>query len=101
MKIETLGDRTIVNDPVTPMEIYHVEGDQHSDTSLMVYFPAAKILVQADLFSTHFLTEPSGPSLLENIQRRNLDVRTHVPLHGEIRTHEEFTKLVQPVRAGH
>jgi glyoxylase-like metal-dependent hydrolase (beta-lactamase superfamily II) len=99
MKLETVGDRTVIADPLTPMEMYHVQDDAHSDTSLMVYFPTAKILVQADLFSTHFLTQPSAPSLLDNITKRRLDVRTHVPLHGEIRSHEEFTKLAQAAAA--
>ena len=68
---------------------------------LIAYFPAEKLLVEADLFT------PSGPgrplpdapnasarALYRNVQRLGLDVETIVPIHGGPGPWSEFAAFV-------
>ena len=58
--IETVGDAAVVKDAMKAMEIFHVDDSEimHSESMLMVYFPAERILVQADSYNPPTRTCP-------------------------------------------
>jgi glyoxylase-like metal-dependent hydrolase (beta-lactamase superfamily II) len=84
--VEAFGDELIVKDAMRTVALYHIAGNPHSDTMLMVHLPADRVLVQVDAFSPGAQVNPYAANLLENIQRRKLSVDRIVPLHGTIAT---------------
>jgi glyoxylase-like metal-dependent hydrolase (beta-lactamase superfamily II) len=88
VQIETVKDRHELKDSTRTVEIYHIAGNPHADTLLMIYFPAERILVQGDMFSPPAVgaAPPPGfpfvPNTMENIQRAKLQVDTLLPIHG-------------------
>jgi hypothetical protein len=73
---------------------------------LMAYLPQSKILVNADLYSP-----PQGGNLanvgenaavlFRNVERLNLDVAQHVPIHGNPGPEADFERIVARWRPGH
>lgn len=88
LQIETVKDKLEMKDSMRTMEIYHIAGNPHADTLLMIYFPAEHILVQGDMFTPPAAgaAPPPGfpfvPNTMENIQKANLRVDTLLPIHG-------------------
>jgi hypothetical protein len=83
------------------LEIYRIDGDRHAADLMMVYIPKAKILVEADDFtsSTPQVPTPTGvrpavfsANLMKNVQRLKLDVTTMSPLHGVVVPFSDFQK---------
>jgi hypothetical protein len=83
----------------------------HDGGLLMVYFPAERLLVEADAFTPGppNAPPPAEPSpfamnLYENVVRLKLDVAQLAPLHGRVVPWSEFLraigKLNQPPPAG-
>ena len=65
------------------LQISRIVGDPHCDGILMAYLTRERILFQVDAFSPGAAAAPFAAALLENIEERNLRVRTIVPLHGQ------------------
>ena len=102
----------VVTDGDKILEIYHVQdmsyetGDRtlaqghHSEDMLIAYMPKEKLLFNADLYSppaqgaTPGAPTPAMRTLQQNIVKLRLDPQRHVPAHGRVGTHEEFTTLV-------
>jgi glyoxylase-like metal-dependent hydrolase (beta-lactamase superfamily II) len=103
----------VVTDGDRILEILHVQdmayelGDpslrqgHHSLDMLIAYLPRERILMNADLYSppAEGAPRPTGPTLgmrtlYENIRKLKLDPERHVPAHGRVGTHEEFTSLM-------
>lgn len=88
LQVETVKDKHVLKDASRTVEIYHIAGNPHADTLLMVYFPAERILVQGDMYSPPAAgaAPPPGfpflPNTMENIQKANLRVDTLLPIHG-------------------
>jgi glyoxylase-like metal-dependent hydrolase (beta-lactamase superfamily II) len=88
LQIETVKDKHVLQDATRTVEIYHIAGNPHADTLLMVYFPAERILVQGDMYTPPAAgtAPPAGfpfvPNTMENIQKANLRVDTLLPIHG-------------------
>jgi glyoxylase-like metal-dependent hydrolase (beta-lactamase superfamily II) len=82
--VETIDDERVIEDPARTVALYHVAGNPHSDTMLMVHLPAEGVVIQVDAYSPTSQAHPYAANLLENIQRRNLRVDRVVPLHGAI-----------------
>jgi glyoxylase-like metal-dependent hydrolase (beta-lactamase superfamily II) len=88
LQVQTVKDKHVMMDATRTMEIYHIAGNPHADTLLMIYFPAERILVQGDMFSPPNVgaAPPVGfpfvPNTMENIQKANLRVDTLLPIHG-------------------
>ena len=82
--IETVDDHRVIEDPARTVALYHVAGNPHSDTMLMIHLPAERIIIQVDAYSPGSPSHPYAANLLENIQRRKLRVDRVVPLHGAI-----------------
>ena len=97
LTIETVDDSVVIKDAKMTVELFHIAGNPHADTLLMAYFPAARILVEADAFSPGAAAEPYAANLLENITRHNLKVARIVPLHGPIAPFSDLVKA-QPAK---
>jgi uncharacterized protein (TIGR02246 family) len=78
------------------VEIHQVRGAQHSgpfqhaETLLIVYLPAEKLLIEADLYTppapnaTVPAYAPFAANLVENIDQLGLQVDRIVPIHGRV-----------------
>jgi hypothetical protein len=75
------------------MEIYHLAEDPHVQTAVVVYFPKERVLVSADSFSATWPTQAYVGNLIAQVQKRQLRVDTHVPIHGTPMKSAEVTKL--------
>ena len=94
--IETVDEELVLRDSAMTMNLYRIAGSPHADTLLMAYFPASRVLVEADVFSPGSAVNPYAANLLENITRYRLRVDRIVPLHGAITPYAELLK-VQPM----
>jgi glyoxylase-like metal-dependent hydrolase (beta-lactamase superfamily II) len=90
--VETVEDERVIEDSARTVALYHVAGNPHSDTMLMVYLPAERVVIEVDAYSPASQAHPYAANLLDNIVRRKLRVDRVVPLHGAI---APFTDLVQ------
>ena len=101
LKIETVKDKYVLKDAMRTVELYHIAGNLHGDTLLMVYLPAERILVQADVYTppaanaTAPAAFPFAPNLMDNIQKANLRVDRLLPIHGRMMPFADFRTAVQ------
>ena len=91
--VETVDEEMVIRDSAMTVNLYHVAGNPHSDTMLMAYFPAQKVVVEVDAFSPGSAVNPYAANLLENITKRRLTVDRIVPLHGTIAPFAELKKV--------
>ncbi|RPH63252.1 MAG: MBL fold metallo-hydrolase, partial [Acidobacteria bacterium] len=98
LQIETVGNEAVVKDAGRTMQIYHVDGSNHAESMVMVYFPAERLLVQADLYKPANPNAARLPNLIENIQKRKVRVDRHVPLHGPVTSQAQFTKVLETLK---
>ena len=96
LSLQTVDDELVIEDAEMRMELYRIDGNPHADTLLMAYFPQARLLVQADAFSSGRDLQPFAANLLENVRRRDLRVDRIAPIHGAV---GPFTDLVDAVLA--
>jgi glyoxylase-like metal-dependent hydrolase (beta-lactamase superfamily II) len=95
----TERDMRELTDGKRTLRVYRVIGGQHADAMLMVYLPAEKMLIEADMFTPavalNATASEAGPRaeipliltpepliLYNNIKRLKIEVETIVPLHG-------------------
>ena len=95
LKIRAVGQTHVINDRMRTIEVHHVAGNPHNGNMLVVYLPAEKILIQADLYNPPAAgaTNPVFPfaaNLLETIQRKRLQVDRVVGIHGNPVPFTEF-----------
>jgi glyoxylase-like metal-dependent hydrolase (beta-lactamase superfamily II) len=105
LALQTFTDRYTISDGQKAIELFHIEGLNHSDNMLVAYIPQDKILVNADLYSP----PPEGGNLanvnnnavvfFNNVKRLKLDVARHVPIHGNPGPQADFERIVGPVAA--
>jgi hypothetical protein len=74
------------------VRVYHVAGNPHSDTMLMVHVPRERVLIEVDAYSPGAGPHIYAANLLENIDKRKLRVDRIVPLHGTIGSMADFRK---------
>jgi glyoxylase-like metal-dependent hydrolase (beta-lactamase superfamily II) len=92
LKVERVESRYVLGDAGRRLEVYPITGSAYADTLVMVYLPAERLLVEADVFSPveslgYAWTRygyPFASNFAENIQSRKLKVDRIVPLHGQI-----------------
>lgn len=88
LRLITVNDKHVIADSVRVIEVYPVTGSPHSGSMLIVYLPAERLLVQADLYNPPAANAPPPASfpfaanLLENIQRLGLQVDRVIGIHG-------------------
>ena len=95
-----VGDEYVLKDNTMALNLYHVLDTAHADTNLLVYFPTARVLTDADLYfpddrRTVNDTDPQGHatfihSLLLNINYRKLPVDRMMPIHGKLVPYSQF-----------
>jgi glyoxylase-like metal-dependent hydrolase (beta-lactamase superfamily II) len=95
LKLRAVGQAHVINDPLRTVEVHHVAGNAHNGGMLVVYLPADKILIQADLYAPPAATAvnpvfPFAANLHENIVRKRLQVDRVVGIHGPPVAFAEF-----------
>src|SRR5947209_4990462 len=93
--IEAVTDKYELKDATRTVEIYPIP-NLHSDTMLIVYFPAERLLIEADLYNPPAANAPPpppnapppvspfAPSVVSTVQKLGLHVDRIVPIHGRI-----------------
>ena len=87
LKLVTVADKHVLPDAQRPVELYHV-ANPHAGSMLVAYLPAERLLVQADLYNPPAPNAPPPPgfpfvkSLVDDVQRRGLQVDRVVGIHG-------------------
>jgi glyoxylase-like metal-dependent hydrolase (beta-lactamase superfamily II) len=106
LELQTFTDQYTISDGNETIELYHVDGLNHSDNMLVAYLPKEKILVNADLYTPPAQgaaapanVSPNAVALFQNIKRLKLDVAQHVPIHGNPGGNADFERIVGPVAA--
>jgi glyoxylase-like metal-dependent hydrolase (beta-lactamase superfamily II) len=105
LELQTFTDRYTISDGNETIELYHVEGLNHSDNMAIVYLPKEKIMINADLYGPPAAggnlanVNPNAVALFRNIKRLKLDVAQHVPIHGNPGPNADFERIVGPVAA--
>jgi glyoxylase-like metal-dependent hydrolase (beta-lactamase superfamily II) len=105
LELQTFTDKYMISDGNETIELYHVDGLNHSDNMLIAHLPKEKIVVNADLYGrppaggTLANESPNAMALFRNIKRLKLDVATHVPIHGNPGSNADFDRIVGPVAA--
>jgi glyoxylase-like metal-dependent hydrolase (beta-lactamase superfamily II) len=90
LRIESVTTKQVLASGTRKVEIHHIAGSAHAGSLLMVYLPAEKLLIEADVYSppaANATTIPPAPfaaNLVENIDRLRLNVERIVPIHGRI-----------------
>ena len=82
--VETVTDTRTITDGARSLVLYHVADNPHSDTMLMAYLPAERLLIEADAFSPGGTYHPYAANLLGHVRRLKLRVTRILPLHGTI-----------------
>ena len=59
--VEAVADKRVLQDSTRTVEIYHMAGNAHSSTMLMVYFPAERLIVEADVYNPPALPAANAP----------------------------------------
>jgi glyoxylase-like metal-dependent hydrolase (beta-lactamase superfamily II) len=105
LELQTFTDHYTISDGNETIELYHVDGLNHSDNMLVAYLPKEKIVINADLYGP----PPAGGNLANvsnnavvlyrNLKRLKLDVAQHVPIHGNPGSNADFERIVGPVAA--
>lgn len=82
-KIESAGDKRVLQDATHSIELHHIENLAHSNGMLVAYLPKERILFTAD-FNIPAAGQPVSPAigtLVQNIDRLRLDFDRHVLVH--------------------
>jgi glyoxylase-like metal-dependent hydrolase (beta-lactamase superfamily II) len=87
-KIEGISEKYELKDQTRSIEIYPFP-TQHSDSMLIVYFPAERLLVEADLYTPPAdnaapASFPFAASLAEGVRKLGLRPSRLMPIHGFI-----------------
>ena len=104
-RVEGVATKRVLTDSVRTVEIHHLRGNAHSASMLVVYLPAEKLLIEADVFTppaagaTAPIRAPFAANLLENIERLGLQVDYIVPLHGRIVPLADLRAAVEATKA--
>jgi len=105
LALQTYTDKYTISDGNETIELYHVDGLNHSDNMAIVYLPKEKIAINADLYSPPAAggnlanVNANAVALFRNIKRLKLDVAQHVPIHGNPGPNADFDRIVAPVAA--
>jgi glyoxylase-like metal-dependent hydrolase (beta-lactamase superfamily II) len=89
--VEGVRDRRVLTDGTRTVELRHIVGNGHDDGLLMVYLPAEKLVIEADVFTP---LAPNAPpptpvspfsvNFVDNLTQQGLVVDQILPLHGRV-----------------
>jgi glyoxylase-like metal-dependent hydrolase (beta-lactamase superfamily II) len=105
LAVQGFTDQYTISDGNQTIEIYHVDGLNHSDNMAIVYLPKDKIVINADLYGPPAAggnipnVSANAVALYRNVKRLKLDVSQHVPIHGNPGSNADFERIVGPVAA--
>ena len=85
----------ILSDNFNSVTLYPVS-NVHSETMLLGYFPAQRVLFQADLYNEGFAVHPYVAGLLDEVKKRNLRVDRVMTGHGKL---VPFAQMVKDAAA--
>jgi glyoxylase-like metal-dependent hydrolase (beta-lactamase superfamily II) len=96
IRIERVDDARTLKDAAMEMTLYHLAGSTHGDGILAVYFPRERLYAEADVWNPGSQLQPHVRSLMEDIERRRLQIDRIVPLHGQqVRPFAELQEAVK------
>jgi flavorubredoxin len=74
----------VLGDETRTIELHHIKNLEHSDAMLVAYLPKEKILFTADFNvpAPGQAVSPSIATLVQNIERLQLDFDRHVMVHA-------------------
>src|SRR6266849_4365507 len=103
-KLETYRDRYAISDGDQSVTSYHLQGFNHAQDMAIVYLPAQKILINADMGPPPAGTPAANVAansvaLYNNMKRLKLEVSQHVPIHGNPSSNADFERTVGPAAA--
>ena len=103
-KLETYRERHAISDGTQSIISYNITGFNHAQDMAIVYLPASKILISADMGpppagAPAAQVNANAVALYNNIRRLKLDVSQHVPIHGNPSSQADFERTVGPVAA--
>jgi len=103
-KLETYRERHAISDGTQSVISYNLTGFNHAQDMAIVYLPASKILISADMGpppagAPAANVNANAVALYNNIKRLKLDVTQHVPIHGMPSSQADFERTVGPVAA--
>ena len=88
LMLETVADDDTLElgDGRRTMQVFRMGDNPHADGTLVVYLPAERMLIQADMFIPGVGGEfaDTAAALLQAIEDRNLRVNRLVPIHGAV-----------------
>jgi glyoxylase-like metal-dependent hydrolase (beta-lactamase superfamily II) len=102
---ETVTSKYTISDGSRNLDLLPVSALNHVEGMLIAYLPKEKLLINGDLYSppapntTPPPASASNTALRNTIERLQLDVAQHVPIHGRVGTHDEFMKVTLVTRA--
>lgn len=83
-KVEGVIEKIVLRDDTRTLELHHIEKLEHSDGMVVAFLPKERILFTAD-FNVPRPGQPVSPSiatLVQNIERLQLDFDRHVMVHA-------------------
>ncbi len=98
--VEAVADKRVLTDGTQTLELYRLQGSNHTDTMLLGYLPKQKVLIEADVYTPAPANAPPAPptketiNLNDNLKRLKLDVQQITPLHGRLVTIADLKKVV-------
>ena len=99
LMLETVaGDDTLeLGEGRSTMQIFRMGDNPHADGALVVYLPAQRMLIQADMFIPGVGGEfaETAEALLEAIEDRRLRVDRLVPIHGAVMALSDLEEAVE------
>lgn len=102
-RFEVFTGKLLLADDSRPVELHSILGSGHNDAFVMAWLPVQKILVEADAWTPTppgakppATVNPLWLNLDENIRRLGIEVRHIQPLHGVMRTVDEFRAALLP-----
>jgi hypothetical protein len=96
LQLQLVDDTLTLKDAAMELQLYHLLDNQREGTNLFAYVPQGRLLVQADLYDNTWERHLWGQNVLDNIERRKLQVDRDVPVHGAM---EPFAAMVQNIKS--
>ena len=99
--VEGVTEKRVLQDATRTLEIYPMTGNPHADTLLMVYLPAERMLIQADIYNppnpgaAPAPSYPFAPNMVEAVQQLGLRVDRLLPIHGRIVPYADAVRVTR------
>jgi glyoxylase-like metal-dependent hydrolase (beta-lactamase superfamily II) len=93
LMFQGVDDALVMKDEMNELRIYNLTGNTHAAGLLMAYLPRERLLYEADVFGT-YVSYPFVPNLNAHMRKRGMQVERFVPTHGEMKTAEDFRKVL-------